>query len=253
MKVCTKCKIEKELDQYQKYWHSTQKKERVRGHCTECYYKLKKERRDLKRKEYKLIQVSIREEIIQPVQPELQPAILENNPNYRKCRTCQEYLHLDKYYHHNSKAKTPYKDCKSCISKEETRKARESRAQFLIENGGSDRHYEKPGLWMDDFQRDATYNILKAIGWNLNEENKIWWKDGVKTKDGDFINVKKIIKEPRRYFISEGFRHKAFEHSEDIYKLRLTGLSLHQIAYQYKTSAPTISKIIRLYEQTINE
>lgn len=215
MKRCSKCNIEKEDNQFQVYWHSTQQKHRTRKQCTECYYNQKNERKRLKRKEERLIQLSIRQEIIKPVQPELQPDVFKNNPNYRKCRTCQEYVSLDKYYQHKSKAKTAYLDCKPCINKKEVERARRDRLKELEETGGSDRHKQKPGEWIDEYQKEATYNILKAIGWKLNEDNGIWWKDGIKTSDGVFININsknKIVSfENYPYFINTKEKKNIFD------------------------------------------
>jgi hypothetical protein len=243
MKQCTKCKIEKELNQFQTYWHSTQQKNRTRGHCTECYYKQKNERKRLRTKEANLIQVSIRPEIIQPVQPELQPAILENNPNYKQCRTCQEYLELNKFYHHKSKSKSSYLDCRKCLNKKDVDKSRKEREEYIRENGGSERHKQKPGEWIDEYQKEATYNILKAIGWKLNKDNGIWWKEGIKNSDGVFIN----IKNSKRYKITsfENYpiiinTHQKKEIFDRAVVLRNKGVTYRNISYEVGLSETTI-------------
>lgn len=249
MKQCTVCNIEKELDKFQTYWHSTQQKHRTRGHCTECYYKLKRERRVLKREEAKLIQVSIKQEIIQPVQPELQPAILENNPNYKKCRTCQEYVHVDNYYHHKSRAKTSYLDCKTCIHKVENQKYKIIRENRRIENGGSSKHFQKPNKWVDDLQRESTFNILKAIGWNFNEDKGIWWKEGIKNQDGIFINVKSKGAINKRYLFGEYPESIRTEKQKDMFndmlQLRLNGDTYETIANKLGISDSTVYKWLK--------
>jgi hypothetical protein len=188
MSICTKCKIDKEDKEFQKYWHSTQKKFRIRKECTLCHNTQHNERRRLKRLESKLIQVPIIEEIVQPVVQESQPD-LSNDKNYKQCRTCQEWKLKTEYYYYQSSKKT-YLDCRLCINRKESERARKDRLKEIEENGGSDRHKQQPGEWIDEYQKEATYNILKAIGWKLNEENGIWFKDGIKTSDGVFINIK---------------------------------------------------------------
>lgn len=251
MKVCTICKIDKDENQYEKYWHSTQKKNRIRLQCTECFYKQKNERRRLKRKEVKLIQVSIRPEIIQPVQPELQPAILENNPNYKRCKTCQEYKELDKFYKQTQTKKT-FLDCKSCMNKAEYKKYKLRRAEEIEKNGGSLSHYEQPNKWVDDYQRDATHNILKALGWSFNEKNAIWWKDGIKTEDGVFINIKyksKLNKINRKYLFGEYPESIRSEKQKELFgsiiDLRTKGMSLKKIAVQLGISESTVHKWLK--------
>jgi len=189
MNICTKCKIEKEDNEFQKYWHSTQKKFRIRKECTLCHNTQHNERRRLKRLESKLIQVSIRPEIVQPVQPELQPD-LSTDRNYKQCRTCQQWKLKTDYHSYKDSKKKTFLDCKICYNKKEVEKSRIDRLKELEETGGSDRHKQQPGEWIDEYQKEATYNILKAIGWKLNEENGIWWKDGIKTSNGVFINIK---------------------------------------------------------------
>jgi len=176
MKICTKCKIDKEDKEFQTYWHSTQKKFRIRKECTLCHNTQHNERRRLKRLESKLIQVS---------QPDL-----STDKNYQQCRTCEEYKLKTEYYRYNNLGKKSYLDCRICINKKEVERSRIDRLKELKENGGSYQHKVNPGEWIDDYQKEATYNILKAIGWKLNEENGIWWKDGIKTSKGVFINIK---------------------------------------------------------------
>ena len=243
--ICTKCKIDKDENQYQKYWHSTQNKFRIRKHCTECLYKERNEKRRLKRKEAKLIEVSIPTEIIQPVVPELEPEVsidYSTNPNYRLCRICQQYLELDKFYHYKCRKKSVYLDCKSCINKKEVGRAKEYRKKFLIENGGSDQHKTKPGEWIDEYQMEATFNILKSIGWKLNEENGIWWKEGIKTPDGVFINIKKtrnLIFNNYPNTINDERKKKIFDKSVE---LRNRGKSYMDIAYEVGVSQTTVYK-----------
>jgi hypothetical protein len=189
MKICTKCKIDKEDKEFQTYWHSTQQKFRIRKECTLCHNTQHNERRRLKRLESKLIQVSIRPEIVQPVVQESQPN-LSTDKNYQQCRTCEEYKLKTEYYRYNNSGKKSYLDCRICINKKEVERSRIDRLKELKENGGSYQHKVNPGEWIDEYQKEATYNILKAIGWKLNEDNGIWWKDGIKTSKGVFINIK---------------------------------------------------------------
>ena len=245
MKQCTKCKVEKELNQFQIYWHSTQQKHRTRGQCTSCYQNQHNERRRLKRKEAKLIQVSIREEIIQPVQPELQPAILENNPNYKQCRTCKEWKLKTEYYSYTKKSKKSFLDCRLCLNAKEVIKSRREREEYLKENGGSSYHKQKPGEWVDEYQKEATYNILKAIGWKLNEDNGIWWKEGIKTGDGIFINIKN--RKQNKTILFENYpiiinTHEKREIFDRAVVLRNKGVTYKNIGYQVGLSETTVHK-----------
>lgn len=248
MKICTKCHQPKELDQFQKYWHSSQQKERTRAECTECFYKQRNERRRIKPD---LIQISIPTEIVQPEVPELEPEVLEDfssNKDYKQCRTCKEWKTKDKFYLHKSKSKSSYLDCKTCCNKIEAARAKVYRQQELEENGGSFRHYKEPNRWIDDIQRDATFDILKAIGWKFNEEKGIWWKEGIKNEDGEFLNV---VKKERKPKVFSGYRkpYKSLKFTKEVIEemkhLRNMGKTFQYIADKYECTLPTVYKWIR--------
>lgn len=185
MKICSKCKVEKQLDKFQKYWHSTQQVERTRAECTECFYKLRNERRRIKRLNTNLEQVPTPIEIVQPVVTESQPDPFQNNPDYKKCNTCFEYRELDEFYYQNRKKNQRFGKCKVCQRNEDKKKAH----QKVLDNSGSDRYYTKPNKYIDEHQRKGVFDVMLALGWTFNEEKGIWYKDGIKTSDGVFIKI----------------------------------------------------------------
>jgi hypothetical protein len=244
MNICTKCKIDKEDNQYQKYWHSTQNKFRIRKECTECLYKQRNERKRLRRKEAKLIQVLTKEEIVQPVVKESQPD-LSNDKNYKQCRTCQEWKLKTEYHSYTKLRKKSFLDCKICLNAKEVIRSRKDREEYLKQNGGSDLHKVNPGEWIDEYQKEATYNILKAMGWKLNKDNGIWWKDGIKTSDGVFINIKKRKYKKRLIFDNypELVRtEKKKEMFDEMVRMRNEGLSYTQIGDKVGVSSTTVFK-----------
>jgi hypothetical protein len=241
MKVCSKCNIDKEDKEFQTYWHSTQQKFRIRKECRFCHNTQHNERRRLKRLESKLIQVSIRPEIVQPVQLESQPD-LSTDKNYQQCRTCEQFKLKTEYYRYNNSGKKSYLDCRICINKKEVERSRIDRIKELEENGGSFQHKINPGEWIDEYQKEATYNILKAIGWKLNKDNGIWWKEGIKTSDGVFINVKSskrlsfenypsVISTPQKketFDTAVAMRNKGKTYREISNKLNLSETTIHK-------------------------
>jgi hypothetical protein len=242
MKQCTKCKVEKELDQFQKYWHSTQQKERIRGECTECLYKQRNERKRLKQKETELIQVSIRTEIIQPVVPELEIEVsidYSDNPDYKQCIKCKEYKTKDKFYKDGRDSR--FNRCKICIKKKDDA----DREKELIENGGSLLISPKPNTYKDKYQKELVFQFLPLCGWIFNEEKQIWWKPGLKDENGKFFNLKpKKRKTPPRLNIK---RKPKYNNEEIIEMKRLkdNGESLKSIADKFNCTLPTIYKYIR--------
>jgi len=85
------------------------------------------------------------------------------------------------------------------------------------------------------------------MGWKLNEENNKWWKDGIKTKDGLFINVKKPIKTnyfPPKYYTIDEKNEKVILGLE----LRSQGMNYFEISKIINVSPPTVTKWLKEYE-----
>ena len=245
MKKCSKCGIEKEPDQYSKYWHSTQNTFRIRGYCKTCFSH-----------QQKLIKQRLKErKIIQPVEDMTQPEpIIDyiNNKDYKQCPNCKEWKYKDQYYVNTLNSKKEERiwgRCKPCQKIYDKEKS----YREMIQNGGPQLLLQKPNCYSNDYQREITFKLMQSMGWKFNEEKGIWWKEGIKTEQGVFINIvdKKQIqpKIPTKY--DNVVRHKSAEHSKEIYELRKQGHTLDELARDFKTSPPTIMKIIRLYEKTI--
>jgi hypothetical protein len=109
MKICSKCKVEKELDQFHKYFHSTQNKERIRGYCKSCF-----------RHQQRIVKQNIRnKKITQPVEDMTQPEVLPieyDTSIYKFCIGCDEWKVIDTDFYRYSK-KTCNKRCKKCENK----------------------------------------------------------------------------------------------------------------------------------------
>lgn len=184
MRRCSKCGLEKTEDSYQTYYHSKLKKSYTRRECTECFYKTRKNK--------KVIEDTTQVEIIQPEVPELEIDLFENNPDYKKCRGCQIYKPLTEYY---GKIDKKFSRCKQC----ELEKERKERDEYNREKGGSYKVLTNPNTFTDEYQREATHGFLLALGWKQNEETTIWYKDGIRNKDGEFLKVKiGKVKETRK-------------------------------------------------------
>jgi hypothetical protein len=174
MKICSKCNVEKELDQFQKYWHSTQQKERTRGYCTSCYYEQKK-----------LYKESIRnKKIIQPVEDMTPPVVIEpvyDTNLFKCCKECGEWKLIDTDFYRHSK-KWPNARCKECEREIEKQKYE----QEIEDKGGHDMCPVKVGVYADKYQQEQTEGFLTALGWKKSE-NGVWWKEGFKTPEGIWL------------------------------------------------------------------
>lgn len=181
-------------------------------------------------------------EIVQPVILKEEPEVLKiKDINEKICITCHEVKTIDDYYANRL-------TCKKCCLEKEYKYRTEKTYKNLDNNGGSKRVPIKPGNFHDEYQRHYTHEILLAMGWKLNEENGKWWKDGIKTKDGLFINLRKpqrINYFPPKYYTLDEKMEKIIIGIE----LRNQGKNYFEISKIIDVSPPTVSKWLKEYEK----
>jgi hypothetical protein len=138
--------------------------------------------------------------------------------------------------------------CKRCCTEKEKKSYVDKTYQRLNDNGGSLRVPNKPGNFHDEYQKHYTHEILLSMGWKLNEENGKWWKEGIKNKDGVFINLKKPIKInyfPPKYYTLDEKNEKVILGLE----LRSQGMNYLEISKIINVSPPTATKWLKEYEK----
>jgi hypothetical protein len=170
-------------------------------------------------------------EIIQPVVLELEIEVSEpqpveqnlfsTNPDYKLCRTCQQYKHkMEDYYYHGESKKTTYLDCRKCLNKKEFNKRKLLRQEELESSGGSERIHLNVGVWEDEYQKEQTYMVMKVLGYTYNEECGHFLKPGVKELiDGELV-FKKLRKRKYSSVHKIDYNHPVWN---EIYELYQTG------------------------------
>lgn len=231
--ICTKCSVDKPLDQYETYFHRPQNKLRTRKYCRDCF----KEQKKLYRESIKM------KEIIQPVVPELEIEVvnpLSTNPNYKLCRTCQEYIHIDDYYHHGESKKTTYLDCRKCCNKREADKRRKERQEAIENGGGSEMVSSKPNTYKDIYQKEQTFMVMQVLGYTY--QDGVWLKPGTK----ELINGKLVFPKLRKN------KHKTngnIDYNDELWDTIWNdfndGISQRQISIKYGYSTTTICQYIK--------
>jgi predicted transcriptional regulator len=212
---CNVCSEDKELNQFQTYWHSTQQKMRTRKQCTKCLYQIR-----LKRKN-----------------PD---KYYENNPNYHKCNTCHDWKQVKDFY--TSKDEIYSNRCRSCTRELDQRK----RKEHLEQSCGSEKVKTKPNEYMDEYQKNCTFWMMKTMGYTFDDATGIWIKPGWKeVKDGKpyFPNIgktKKIGVKVTQTMI------------EQMLELRKLGWGYNRIADKIGISDTTVFKYVSRYEAKIN-
>ena len=235
MKICSKCKVEKDEKEYYSYYHSVRKKIYIRLVCLSCTRQQARENKSkIKKEKQTLEQVPQQEKIIQPVVQESQQEVLKGQ---RRCKDCNEIKNMNEFYVNRYQ-------CIVCVREKEATYRRKESLKRRMENGGSERIPQTPGVYADEYQEAQVSEFLKMLGWKLNP-NGVWSKKGFKTKDKVW---EKPIKKYKR--IDKG-NYKGSERSPvylkrlELIKLREDGMTLSKIATIYGISPATVMRIIK--------
>jgi predicted transcriptional regulator len=193
-------------------------------------YKLK-----IKQQKQILEQVPQQEEIIQPVVQELEVEVLEGQ---RRCTICGEVKDIKTGFY------VKRHQCISCVREYELRVRTEINTKYKMENGGSERVPQKPGVYADEYQEAQVTEFLTLVGWKLNP-NGVWSKKGFKTKD-------KVWEKPIKKFKRVGTKNQHGNERSAVYlkrleliELRERGMTFQKIADIYDISPATVLRIIR--------
>jgi hypothetical protein len=229
MKICSKCKVEQDDKEYYSYYHSSHKKFYTRQICFTCMRKQSKQYK-LKLKEQKqlLEQLPQEEKIIQPVVTELEIEVLEGQ---RRCTVCNEVKDIKTGFY------SKRRQCIFCVRKYENTTRRKRDEEYKMENGGSERVPQTPGVYADEYQEQQVKEFLTLLGWKLNP-NGVFSKEKFKTKD-------KVWEKPIKKYIKKNEKSSLYEKRDELVKLREEGLTFYQIGDIYGITASIAMRIIK--------
>lgn len=233
MRRCSKCDLEKDDNQFYTYYHSTQGKNRTRKICNECISKQKAEYKNKKKMEKEPLPTPTPVEEIQPTTKQKRVAQKTDTKLY--CYDCEEWLPKEDFY---PRLKVRCKKCERSLDSRE-------RAEKRAENGGSAKVPSKPNTYVDIYQKEQTFNFMKAMGYTFNEENGIWYKLPWKDKDGNFPLLDDYARsKPKPKTRGKHTKRKKSEISQEV---RDQVIMLHKEGY----SAVEVSKLTNQPHGTI--
>jgi len=75
-----------------------------------------------------------------------------------------------------------------------------------------------PNTYINTKEKNEVFEVLLAIGWKFNEENNIWWKDGIKDSNGKFhFEMETKIRKPiKKYKTRDNQRYRNIITTETI-------------------------------------
>lgn len=196
--ICSKCSVDKPENQYETYVHKPQGKWRTRKYCRSCFKEQKRLYNESIKTKKIMEPVSVIEEPVVIIPQQIEEVnSFSNNPDYKLCRTCQEYVHKDDYYRYKARGITykEYLDCRKCCNKKEAAKRKNERKEWKENTGGSDRIRNDVGVFEDKFQKEQCYMVMKVLGYTYNEECGHFLKPGVK----EYVDGKLFFPKLRSY------------------------------------------------------
>ena len=240
MRICSKCKIDKEVSEFYTYWHSKYNKHFTRKTCTICYINQQKNKRNefklkLQEERKEMIEVLIQQNKVQSEVLESQPVVLET----KKCLMCNEFKPLSEFYQ-NKQSGYYHTRCKFCHNQYTCKRQHEYYQKKYETCGGSEKVMVKPNTYMDRYQEEQTHWVMKVMGWTFND-NGVWSKEGIKDKDG---NWDKIPKEETVIQLRKSRLQLKTNDIKNIVELRKKGLLMREIAVIYNCSKTLIGQIL---------
>lgn len=227
--ICNLCSTDKPEDNFQKYFHSTQNKWRIRKQCKQCYNNRKNENRN------RMFKQTI---IVQPEVPELQPdpsIDYSTNPDYHKCKECEKYLpKVTSFYVRAEDNRVNKNVCRQCQYKKE----KAERYEYLQNNCGSDFVHAQPNNYPDEFQKSCTFDFMQSLGYLYDEQTGIWTKPGWKEiVDGKphFLHINKKRRKGKRL---------TKEDKEKVSQLYNDGYSVEVISMEMGISNTTVYRYV---------
>ena len=220
MPICSKCNIDKPIDQYS--LDKQPNKVYRKKYCIDCF---RKQARDWKAKNR--ISKKIKED-----------------QNYKQCSDCMEFKFLNEYY--LSHAGSPVKKCKVCYKKYHADKVQDK----FRENGGKDQYYKEPNRYTTQEQKDQVFMVMKALGWIYDESTGIWNKPGLK-ENGVFINIIPTDKPKRKSpAVPHGRKIKSgvWNNQDKIVKMIEEGYTYNDVADTFDCSHTLIRLVVSKYK-----
>ena len=248
MKICSKCKIEKGVDQYYTYYHSTLKKEYTRGVCQECMkqqakqvkLRIKERKARLKEERIKMIEVLAEQNKVPTIVPNEVVEDYSSNPNYKSCTACKKYKLLIDFYQ-NKNTLYYHSRCKDCHRDYSNGKLVDYYQTKYRTQGGSERILPKAGTFVDIYQEEQVSWLLRLIGWDKHGD--VWVKSGIKQVVNGKIVWDKIPTKEKVKRVRPKKPKRTYD-VDRIVQLRNNGLLLREIATVMGCSRPTIKKIL---------
>jgi hypothetical protein len=103
-----------------------------------------------------------------------------NQQTIKYCPDCGIYLPVEKFYTIKNKFSSY---CKKHSNQRVQKQREKNQFDFEFVN-----HVPpKPNTYFDENQKEQVFKFMNKLGWLFNEEKQIWFKDGIKDSNGNWL------------------------------------------------------------------
>lgn len=99
------------------------------------------------------------------------------------CYDCQKDLPIDFFYVTTRGGHSVYCKKHSLARVVKTKKKKKIEEEFV------NHCPPEPNTFFNERQKEQVFEFLYTLGWTWNEENKIWFKSGIKDETGNWLKI----------------------------------------------------------------
>ena len=155
----------------------------------------------------------------------------------RICKNCYEVKDISQFYVNRFQ-------CITCVREKEATYRRRESLERKMENGGSERVPQTPGVYADVYQEQQVTEFLTVLGWKLND-NGVWSKEGFKDENKNWEKPFRKYKKENNGNYKGSERSSVYLKRNELLELRETGMTYIKIGDIYGISPATVMRIIK--------
>ena len=169
-----------------------------------------------------------------------------------KCYQLKEESEFSTYWHSTFQKHYTRGYCRECEYAYKNKHRRDMREVMNNKDdywgATGDDYFKNPNEYTDENQRLSVFRIMKLLKWKFNVQDKIWYKEPLKLRDGTFPNIKQSEKNINRKVSNETI--------SKIKELNSKGMKNWEIAKECGVHSSTVYKYCNAdpnYKKTKNK
>lgn len=149
----------------------------------------------------------------------------------KKCSICEVEKPITEFKRISSKDKSKvyrYSFCRDCQKRKRNNYYYEIKEFWDVPN--------EPNTYSSEEERKMVFQMMESMGWLFNPKNGIWYKDGIKDSNGNWLKIKKS----KPSYSIEMLNH--------LVQLKSEGFTFKYLCEMYGMNYQKVIKLIRFYK-----